>query len=73
MAEMTTNIPRRRHARRRGAEFYTYFTLILLFSLPTETVRYVVEIAKRRTLNLRGPLARAWAEAEHITPMIFSV
>lgn len=73
MAEMTTNIPRRRQSHRRGVEFYTYFTLILLVSLPGETVRYSVEIAKRRTLNLRGPLARAWAEAEHITPTIFSV
>jgi hypothetical protein len=29
------------------------------------------DVIRRRTLNLRGPLARAWAEADRITPLIF--
>ncbi len=72
MANITTNMPRM-HARRRGAEFHFYFALIFLAALPIETVRYVLQVAKRRTLNLRGPLARAWKEADAITPLIFSV
>ncbi len=72
MAVFSTNIERP-VARRRGAEFKTYFTVIFLAALPFSTVQWVAEIAQRRTLNMRGPLARAWAEADRITPVIFSV
>jgi hypothetical protein len=58
---------------RRGAEFYLYFTLIFVLALPFSTGSWVLDVITRRTLNLHGPLARAWAEADRITPLIFSV
>ncbi|KUF10008.1 cytochrome PufQ [Pseudoponticoccus marisrubri] len=71
MADFTSDVPHRA-PRRRGAEFHTYFVLIFLAALPFSTVRWVVDIAQRRTLNMRGPLARAWAEADRITPLLFT-
>ena len=74
MTDMTSNPPRRSTTgRRRTAEFWVYFTLIFLCAVPFTTFRWVREIAERHTLNVRGPLARAWSEADRITPLIFSV
>ncbi|SMX31850.1 cytochrome PufQ [Maliponia aquimaris] len=75
MADVTSNTPRPHHhaPRRRGAEFYTYFALIFIAALPFAAVDWILEIARRHTLNLRGPLARAWAEADRITPLLFSL
>jgi hypothetical protein len=70
MADVTSNAPRS-HARRRDAEFNTYFALIFIAALPFSTVGWVLDIGRRRTLNMRGPLARAWAEADRITPLVF--
>jgi hypothetical protein len=61
-----------RSARRRGAEYNVYFTLIFLFAIPFALVGWIMDVARERTLNLRGPLARAWLEADQITPLIFS-
>lgn len=72
MADLTTDLPRRRIGRRRGAEFYVYFTLIFLLAIPFGTERWIAHMVRKRSLNLRGPLARAWAEADRITPLIFS-
>jgi len=74
MTDMTSNPPpRSTTGRRRTAEFWVYFVLIFLLALPFTTFRWVREIAERRTLNVRGPLARAWSEADRMTPLIFSV
>jgi hypothetical protein len=73
MTDMTSTPPRRAHNhQRRGAEFYLYFTLIFIFALPFATVRWVRDVIRMRTLDLRGPMARAWAEADRTTPLIFS-
>lgn len=73
MTDLTQNPPQRTTmGRRRTAEFWLYFVPIFFVALPFTTVRWVREIAKRRTLNVRGPLARAWSEADRITPLIFS-
>ncbi|MBJ6370105.1 cytochrome PufQ [Sedimentitalea arenosa] len=72
---MNINVPTERHARSRDDsrwEFNLYFTLIFLFAVPFATVDWLKHVKRRRTLNLRGPLARAWAEADRITPVIFS-
>lgn len=71
MADVTSNVPRQT-SYRRGAEFYTYFALIFIAAIPFSTVGWVIDIFKRRTLNMRGPLARAWLEAHRITPLLFS-
>lgn len=64
--------PRYRQGRRRSAEFYVYFALIFFCALPFATVGWMRDVARQRTLNLLGPLARAWAEADRMTPLIFS-
>jgi hypothetical protein len=46
--------------------------MIFLLALPFGSFRWLRDIVRFRTLNLRGPLARAWAEADRITPFIFS-
>ena len=72
MADITSNIPRAHSSRKRGAEFSLYFTLIFLFALPVGLERYIANIVRKRSLDVRGPVARAWAEADRITPLIFS-
>mgnify|MGYP001824167134 CR=1 FL=1 len=73
MTDMTSNAPGRRPGRRRTLEFHIYFSLIFFLAIPFAAVRWIIDIMRHRTLNLRGPLARAWAEADRITPVIFSV
>jgi len=64
--------PRPRAGRRRGGEYILYFVVIFLLALPFAAVDWVRDVAARGTLNLSGPLARAWAEAERVVPLIFS-
>ncbi len=74
MTDLTSNLPiRTNRERRRSTEYRVYFTLIFLLAIPFEMVRCVRDVARLKTLNMRGPMARAWAEAERTTPMIFSV
>ncbi|WP_084860651.1 cytochrome PufQ [Salibaculum halophilum] len=73
MTDISSHVPpRARCGRPRSAEFHVYFTLIFVCALPFASLRWAREVARHRTLNLRGPLARAWAEADRMTPMIFS-
>lgn len=71
MTDITSSPPPRRN-RTRGLEFHAYFALIFLVALPFGCVAWAFDIAARRTLNLPGPLARAWSEADRVTPLIFS-
>lgn len=73
MTDMSSNTPlRHRAGRRPGAEYHVYFGIIFFFAIPSATLRWVRDVSRYRTLNLRGPLARAWLEANRVTPMIFS-
>jgi hypothetical protein len=56
----------------RTPEFIFYFTILFLISIPFAMIEWIRLSLRRRTLNLRGPLARAWSEADRITPLIFS-
>ena len=49
-----------------------YFTLIFILAIPFATERYISHVIRKRSLDVRGPIARAWAEADRITPLIFS-
>ena len=69
----STDPLRRRAPRRSSAEYRLYFFCIFFFAIPFATLRWVRDVIRHRTLNLNGPLARAWLEADRITPMIFSV
>jgi len=74
MTDMTSNPPDRgRSASRWSVEYRVYFTSIFILALPFASLRWGRDVARYRTLNLRGPLARAWAEADRMTPFIFSV
>ena len=73
MTDVTSGPQQKQTGRRRGAEYWVYFTLIFVLSLPSATIRWVRDIMRQQTLNLRGPMARAWAEADRLVPIIFSV
>ena len=74
MTDFTSNEPRsHKHGQtKRGAEFLFYFSIIFVLAIPFAMVLWVLEVFQKQTLNLHGPLARAWAEADRITPLIFS-
>ncbi|MEM9845099.1 MAG: cytochrome PufQ [Pseudomonadota bacterium] len=73
MTDMTSDPPRRRtHCRKRTAEFWLYFALIFFGAQPFAWVAWMIDIARMRSLNIRGPMARAWSEADRITTVIFS-
>lgn len=74
MTDMTSSPPvRRRAPRRNSAEYRVYFFCIFFVAIPFAAVRWIRDVIRHRTLNLIGPLARAWLEADRITPTIFSV
>ncbi|MDA7423375.1 cytochrome PufQ [Thalassococcus lentus] len=73
MTDFTSSEPRHKgHTARRGTEFLFYFSLIFVLAIPFALVGWVLEVFQKQTLMLHGPLARAWAEADRITPLIFS-
>ncbi len=72
MTDMTNTPAPRTVNRKRGVEFQIYFTLIFILAIPVGTERWIANVVRKRSLNTRGPLARAWAEADRITPLIFS-
>lgn len=53
-------------------EFYAYFTIIFLATLPLATLTWILLAARQMKMPERGPIARAWSQARVITPMIFS-
>lgn len=67
-----TNAPVQPRSRKRGLEFHIYFTLIFLLAIPVGCERWIANVIRARSLDVKGPLARAWAEADRITPLIFS-
>ncbi len=69
-----TNAPveARTPGKKRGVEFNIYFSLIFILAIPVGTERWIANVVRKRSLDVRGPLARAWAEADRITPLIFS-
>jgi hypothetical protein len=54
-------------------EYILYFSLIFVLAIPFATVFWVLDVIRKQTLMLNGPLARAWAEANRVTPLIFSL
>lgn len=53
------------------AEYYVYFALIFLVAIPLATLAWTWSVLRHARLPVHGPLARAWREAEAITPEIF--
>ena len=53
-------------------EYYAYFGLIFLATLPLAILTWLLTAARRMELPEKGPIARAWTQARIITPHIFS-
>lgn len=53
------------------AEYYLYFAAIFLVALPFAALAWIARLVIDRHLPPQGPLARAIAEADSITPEIF--
>lgn len=72
MTDFTTDTP---IARTRTAppkrEYYVYFTLIFVATLPLAFLTWVLSAARQMALPEKGPIAKAWTQARIITPHIF--
>lgn len=71
MTDHSVNAPRARAQRGTRAEYKVYFALIFLIALPFAVLAWCFDLLRRAAVPPRGPVARAWAEARAITPMIF--
>ncbi len=73
MTDFTTDAPvlRARTAPPKR-EYYAYFTLIFLATLPLAFLTWGLSAARRMELPEKGPLAKAWTQARIITPHIFN-
>ena len=73
MTDFTTDAP---IVRARSAppkrEYYAYFGLIFLATLPLCILTWVLQACRRMELPAKGPIAKAWTQARIITPQIFS-
>lgn len=73
MTDQTNNIavPARAHKPPR-TEFYVYFAIIFLATLPLACLTWALHAIRSGSLTDKGPMARAWSQARIITPMIFT-
>jgi hypothetical protein len=53
------------------AEFLVYFSLIFVLGLVPQTLGWLYQTARHASLPKQGPVARAWKDAQAITPQIF--
>ena len=73
MTDVASGTSKTRGQNRRSLEYNLYFSLIFVLAIPFATVFWVLDVIRKQTLMLQGPLARAWAEADRVTPLIFSL
>jgi len=72
MTDFTTDTPiTRTRTAPPKREYYVYFTLIFLATLPLSFLTWGLSAARRMALPEKGPLAKAWSQARIITPHIF--
>ena len=73
MTDFTTDAPvlRTRTAPPKR-EYYAYFALIFVATLPLCILTWGLSAARRMELPAKGPIAKAWTQARIITPQIFS-
>ena len=57
---------------RRSLEFTIYFSIIFMLAIPFATASWIAEVFRKKSILVDGPLARSRAEADRITPVIFS-
>jgi hypothetical protein len=73
MTDFTTDAPM---VRTRTAplkrEYYAYFAIIFVATLPLAFLTWGLTAARRMELPQKGPIAKAWTQARIITPHIFN-
>ena len=76
MTDMTSNVAPHAHAQSKRktnqTEFMVYFAIIFLATLPLACLTWALAAIKSRSFTNKGPMARAWSQAQIITPMIFN-
>ena len=53
-------------------EYYVYFAVIFVATLPLSFLTWGLSAARRMELPEKGPIKAAWSQAQIITPRIFS-
>jgi hypothetical protein len=53
-------------------EYFAYFALIFVATLPLACLTWVLSFVRRMELPASGPIKSAWSQAQIITPRIFS-
>ncbi len=73
MTDFTTDAPMlRARTAPPKREYYAYFTVIFLATLPLACLTWVLMAGRQMALPEKGPIAKAWTQARIITPQIFS-
>ncbi|MEM7519504.1 MAG: cytochrome PufQ [Pseudomonadota bacterium] len=76
MTDMTTDTLRASAPKSKAGppmrEYYVYFAVIFLATLPLSILTWVLSAARRFELPEKGPFKSAWSQALIITPRIFS-
>lgn len=72
MTEVFQSTQKFRAKPRRSFEFVLFFSIIFMLAIPFATVSWIVDVFRKKSIFLDGPLARARAEADRTTPVIFS-
>ena len=73
MTDFTTDAPLvREKTAPPTREYYVYFGIIFLATLPLSVLTWTLTAARQMALPDKGPIARAWTQARIITPHIFS-
>ena len=67
-----TSMPRKRHMTASQREYYVYFAIIFVATLPLAVLTWTLTAARQMALPSRGPVKAAWSQAQIITPRIFS-
>ena len=72
MTDVSQSTRKFRAKPRRSFEFILYFSIIFVLAIPFSTVIWIAEVFRKKSVFVDGPLARSRAEADRITPVIFS-
>ncbi|WP_370398878.1 cytochrome PufQ [Sulfitobacter sp. JB4-11] len=64
--------PAHRRSDHNMREYYVYFAVIFVATLPLSFLTWTLSAARRMELPEKGPIKAAWSQAQIITPRIFS-
>ena len=67
-----TSMPRKRSTTASQREYYAYFAIIFVATLPLAILTWTLTALRKMAMPERGPVKAAWSQAQIITPRIFS-